>query len=205
MGKESTTRRRSSESRLVFTLLGVAVWISTGFLVGLVAGVISEEPELVVGHVTGQTTEINWGELTAANDSELIVRASSTPAVAAAPEPTVAAEPEAMVVEPEPVRTVEKRAPAPVVGGLPVAGAPTQTKDGPRYSIQVGAFAKRDAAQEVAETLRGKGYAVQVLTAQDDGRWRVRVGPVSARDRAEGLARQLKTDEGLPTWVLRES
>lgn len=200
MGSESTARRRSSESRLVFTFLGVIVWISTGFLVGLVAGVVSEEPELVVGHVTGQTTEIDWGELTRPEDLDSIAGTPMSPDVAAAPADE---RPElALIAAPE--RVSKKRKPSPMVGGLPMAGVSTQAAKGPRYSIQVGAFAKRDAAQEVAETLRGKGYAVQVLTAQDDGRWRVRVGPVTARDRAEGLARRLKTDEGLPTWVLRE-
>ncbi|MEO1201637.1 MAG: SPOR domain-containing protein [Pseudomonadota bacterium] len=51
--------------------------------------------------------------------------------------------------------------------------------------------------------LRGKGYAVEVLSNSDDGRYRVRVGPVAARDRSEGLAKRLEDDEGLPTWILR--
>lgn len=220
MGSESTGRRRSTESSLVFTLLGVVVWITTGFLVGLVAGVVSEEPELVIKHATGQSTEIEWDGLAApppatqSLSKSAIGRTRGTPSedsraardsnasalagLAATRRPDVSAAPAA---------TSGQRAKSADIGGVPVRSGATvaKTSNGPGFSIQVGAFAERDAAQEVAESLRGKGYSVRILSAQDDGRYRVRVGPVAARERAEGLARRLKSDEGLPTWVLRES
>ena len=60
MARETASQKRSTESRLIFTILGVTVWVATGFLVGLVAGVVSEEPELLVDHLAGEGTEIEW-------------------------------------------------------------------------------------------------------------------------------------------------
>lgn len=198
MGRESTTRKRSTESRLIFTALGVTVWIAAGFLIGLVAGVVSEEPELLVGHMAGRDTEIAW----AAGEPQPEMRAASEGPLA-----PVGAPPRSVLDEPPPpaapvLGSSPKLAEAAAAGAAPTAAGPT-AGDAPRFLIQVGAYNDRDAAQEVAETLRGKGYAVNVLTGADDGRFRVRVGPVIARDRAEGLARRLEDDEGLPTWILR--
>ncbi len=210
MGRESTTRKRSTESRLIFTALGVGVWIAAGFLVGLIAGVVSEEPELLVGHMAGRDTEIAWASGEAAGEAqEDADRAEPAPSGPPGAAPSVdlapvGAAPRSVLDDPPP-------ASRPVLGSTPKiaeqpvarpAAEPTPG-DAPRFLIQVGAYDNRDAAQEVAETLRGKGYAVNVLTGADDGRFRVRVGPVIARDRAEGLAKRLESDEGLPTWILR--
>ncbi len=76
------------------------------------------------------------------------------------------------------------------------------------FSVQVGAFADAEAARELAEDLEGAGYPVYVAApdgAAETQRWRVRVGPVSTRDRAERVARELKSERALPTWVLDES
>ena len=210
MARDTATRRRSTESRLVFTILGVTVWIATGFLVGLVAGVISEEPQLLAGHLTGQDTEVEWD-----SDGD-VGTATDAIDVAAAPHPLAPLSARAQA-EDEPIPSLERSngpslTEAPAV--VPVSARPQKNPgrdlpparpavSGPGYLIQVGAYSSRGAAQEVAETLRGKGYAVEVLSAADDGRFRVRVGPVAARDRAEGLAKRLEDDEGLPTWILR--
>jgi len=200
MARESATRKRSTESRVIFTALGVTVWIAAGFLVGLVAGIVSEEPELLVGHMAGRDTEIEWaaGRPVPPGASR---RTSGEPLapVGAAPRSVLDEPPpplEPVVREPTPGRPA---APAqPVAAPRPVASP----RDAPKFLIQVGAYDNRAGAQQVAETLRGKGYAVQVLTADDDGRFRVRVGPVSARDRAEGLAKRLKDEENMQTWIL---
>jgi cell division septation protein DedD len=204
MGRESTARKRSTESRLIFTALGVTVWIAAGFLVGLVAGVVSEEPELLVGHMAGRDTEIAWAAGESASDPDAVPSIERTGAGSPLDLAPVGAAPRSVLDDPRP-------AAEPVLGSTPrLAEAPpppapakATASDAPRFLIQVGAYDSRDSAQEVAETLRGKGYAVRVLTGADDGRFRVRVGPVVARDRAEGLAKRLETDEGLPTWILR--
>jgi len=214
MARETATYKRSTESRLIFTILGVTVWVATGFLVGLVAGVVSEEPQLLAGHLTGQDTEIEWTPR--ADASPATGGSAAGTDVAAAPRPSAPLVSSldrhgaSAVREPGATPSLE----APSSAAIPLSARPqkdpaTDTPaarplpKGPGYLIQVGAYSTRDAAQEVAETLRGKGYAVEVLSAADDGRFRVRVGPVAARDRAEGLAKRLEDDEGLPTWILR--
>ena len=68
----------------------------------------------------------------------------------------------------------------------------------------MGAFVDGKAAEDIAATLRRKGYPVRVVSPSTDSRWRVRVGPVHDRPEAELLASRLKTEEQLPTWVLRD-
>lgn len=209
MARDIATHKRSTESRLIFTILGVTVWVATGFIVGLVAGVVSEEPQMLATHLAGQDTEIEW-----VDESDASVAASESPDVAAAPLPPAPLTQRATLGDAAglnqrgPRPNVESGEDAPPLSARPQKNPtrntppPRSEPRGPGYLIQVGAYSNRGAAQEVAETLRGKGYAVEVLTAADDGRFRVRVGPVAARDRAEGLAKRLEDDEGLPTWIL---
>lgn len=53
-------RSERSEPGWLLSLLGALVLVAGGFLVGLVVGVVSEEPELVVGHLSGQSEEVPW-------------------------------------------------------------------------------------------------------------------------------------------------
>ena len=75
-----------------------------------------------------------------------------------------------------------------------------------RLAVQVGAFATSLAAEELAKSLRSKGYAASVSPGATAGesRWRVRVGPLATRDEAEATAARLKKAEKLPTWILSE-
>jgi DedD protein len=102
-------------------------------------------------------------------------------------------------------------APEPVAKALPPARATAQRVEetvsaGKGFSVQVGAFVENESAERVAKDLRGKGFPVYVSpkAGARDGRWRVRVGPLSTRGKADEIAQQLKTREGLPTWVLSE-
>ena len=51
---------RHGEPGWFASLLGAAVLIAGGFALGLVAGVVSEEPELVVGHLVGRSDDVDW-------------------------------------------------------------------------------------------------------------------------------------------------
>jgi DedD protein len=75
-----------------------------------------------------------------------------------------------------------------------------------RFSVQVGAFADRAAADKLVSRLKARGYDTFVKTdgAASGKRFRVRVGPVKERARAEALAAKLAKAENLPTWVLDE-
>lgn len=164
------------------TGLGLLALIAAGFLLGLVVGVVSEEPELVVGHMAGRTREVAWaGPRESAPAGHAEQGGESTPDVAAAAPPTRLEAP----------RDRAARRPEPL-------------GPAPRYQIQVGAFADAASAERVAGQLREGGYPVRVLEPAADDRWRVRVGPVEGREKADQVARRLKAEEQLPTWVLRE-
>ncbi len=85
----------------------------------------------------------------------------------------------------------------------PVAESAKKTES-EKFSVQVGAFADRLGADELATSLRKAGYAVYLSDGERGARWRVRVGPHSTREAAEGTAKRLQTKQQLPTWVLSE-
>jgi DedD protein len=122
------------------------------------------------------------------------------PSVAAAPAPRPAA-PEA----PGRAGAAPERA-ARAPGRIARAAAEAPTARG-RVSVQVGAFVEKSAADELAGSLRQKGYAAYVAAGEAGGsaRWRVRVGPLPTREEGERQAARLKREERLPTWVLDEA
>ncbi len=184
MGSDRSSRGRARGQSWFSALLGVAVLTSGGFLLGLIVGVVSEEPELIVGHVAGRSEEIAW--------------ASDTAPVSAKPSRgQAAAAGTARESEGRPSGESARSSAPPV-------SAPAKSAAAESYAIQVGAFAENESAERLATRLRDRGYAVLVLPPETDNRWRVRVGPVGGRDEAERVARQLKTAERLPTWVLSE-
>ena len=176
-------QRQSSQAAswlvTVVTLLGLIV---AGFAVGIVAGVIWEEPDLVMAYLSGETEEVTWNP----------AAGSGTPDVAAGP----ASEP----VDPQVRREQEgrkKKKPIPAVAAAPRGG----------LAVQVGAFASSETAERLADSLRDKGFPVYVSpgASPGDSRWRVRVGPLATREAAERAADRLKKDEKLPTWILSEA
>ena len=204
------TSVRDGKSGWLASLLGAVVLIAVGFGLGLVAGLVSEEPELVVGHLVGRSDEATW--LPAAE-------VESSPAhgewihAAAAVEPEAAdseirssilpAEPALPPVAAAPSARREDWAPR-EIASIPTQAPPPSIRSG--FSVQVGAFAEGGAAERVRERLRSKGFETYVTTANQsgDGKWRVRVGPVPEKGDAEKLASRLKIEERLPTWVVAE-
>ncbi len=211
MDVSRASRKRTAGQGWLTTLLGIFVLVAGGFGLGLIVGVISEEPELVVGHVAGRSTEVDWtapgasqapaaGELPAAGeapaDRDLPAAKEQPPRVAEAGErsaPGAAGSPRA-----------EARGLPPVAAAAPERASRPKGRSA-SYAIQVGAFAASAAADEVAGRLRAAGYPVAVLAPSSDDRWMVRVGPIGGKAEAEQTARRLKVEQDLPTWVLRES
>ncbi len=77
---------REGEPGWLASLLGAAVLIAVGFALGLVAGVVSDEPELVVGHLVGRSEEVAWlpegeAEFTATNEVVSPARVQPPPEV----------------------------------------------------------------------------------------------------------------------------
>jgi cell division septation protein DedD len=190
------------------SLLGATFLIVSGFLLGLVVGVVKEEPELVVGHLAGRSEEISWtDEEPAASAQEAAV--DRVPGERIIGDEYAYAEGQVPVDLPEwgePVASAPKPAvePPPARKPSPVSAPPPGSRQG--YSVQVGAFAASESAREVADDLRRKGYPVYTTpsSGSKDGRWRVRVGPLTDKQEAMKVAERLKVEERLPTWVRSE-
>lgn len=206
MAQGSRSAKRASSPSWLASLMGAVFLISAGFMLGLIVGVVKEEPELVMGHLGGQSEEVLWSE----QEAEF-----GTPDVAARgpqfdlPEELAAYETRAEgdLGSEAPTTAAEYTAPQLFEGVPPVplakAPAPHSTRS-QGFSVQVGAFAESEPAELIADDLRSKDFSVYVTPSAGsrDGRWRVRVGPMATRAEAEDVAQQLKTRERLPTWVV---
>jgi cell division protein FtsN len=176
----SAARReeRRRERRLAWLQLAArgGGWGTLGFVVGGLAGVAVEDPRLVLAFVSGETESVELAGLEAG------------------PAP-----PPVRVVAPAPLG-VREAAPATPAPPLPAVSAAAR---GPRFVIQVGAFAERHVADRLRARLADAGFPVFVEPgeAAAGSSWRVRVGPVVGQDDAQRLAQRLKTEQRLPTWV----
>lgn len=162
---------RSEGPGWLATLAGAALLVVAGFGVGLVAGTAFEEPDLVMAHLSGNTTEVVLG----------------APSPEAAPTPAAADDSYAVASDPAP--------PA-------VAAAPPAPLRSGGFAIQVGAFSTDASARELASELIRLGMPTYVADEPGGARYKVRVGPIATREEATQLARRLKTEHRLPTWVL---
>jgi len=195
-------REARSGSGWLVTVLGLGVLGLVGFGVGFLAGGLFEEPALVAQQLLGGTERVAWGpERTPGTAAPARVADAAPVAEPLAPEPAEASEP----APPPPVALAPppaEAAPAPRPAERPVRLAPSFG----RLAIQVGAFAESHAAEQLADRLRTKGYAVYLSPGAGEtrARWRVRVGPFASREEADRSAARLKAEERLPTWVLDE-
>jgi cell division protein FtsN len=174
MSKKKMDGSGDGVSGWLASLIGVAVLVTGGFLLGLVAGVVSQEPTLVVGHLTGRSEEATaWTPsdpsglaaddlelsgtedlpLEASRQVDLAVTADATPPPTEewaapgawdAPEPGSEALPEDLPAERRPSRRTLP----------PVAAAPPGTRD-------ISSLPTASAAPDSPGAPRA-GYAVQV-------------------------------------------
>jgi cell division septation protein DedD len=203
-------RRRARGRSRLGVLLGLALLTIPGFGLGALAGLLWEEPGLVAAYLFGRTEAVALPA--GAHPGAAGQEGEGLPSVAAGQEgeglPSVAAAPAPRPAAPEaPGRAgaaPERAARAP--GRIARAAAEAPTARG-RVSVQVGAFVEKSAADELAGSLRQKGYAAYVAAGEAGGsaRWRVRVGPLPTREEGERQAARLKREERLPTWVLDEA
>jgi cell division septation protein DedD len=174
---------------------GALLLIALGFGVGIVAGTAYQEPELVVDHLAGRSTDVVLepeGVLRGAPD----VAAPAPPVAAALGEGALEARTEARSPAPaaapeRPVAVAPRPAPAP---------APTPARS-EGFSIQVGAFSSEKAARQLATELGRQGYSTYLMDEGSGARWKVRVGPLATRSEAEAISAKLKRDQRLPTWI----
>lgn len=177
---------------VVRSLGRLSLLIGFGFVAGLLIGVLSEEPELLAGHLRGEGEAI---VLTPAEVAEM-------PAGQVSPEPQVeqAIVERTVVMEKRPEEMPKPNLPA-IAAERPVRLA--DSKEDRSWAIQVGAFADEASAARLAENLAEKGYPTELLAASGSAqRWRVRVQPLPGEAKAKEIAVRLKRVEQLPTWVL---
>lgn len=67
MAEGSRSTKRASSPSWLASLMGAVFLISAGFMLGLIVGVVKEEPDLVIGHLGGQSEEVEWSEQGAIN------------------------------------------------------------------------------------------------------------------------------------------
>ena len=120
---------------------------------------------------------------------------ASTPTVN--PTPVKTAEP---VKTPEPAstkadsKTADTTASAKTVTAAPATTTSNAATDGPRFVVQIGAFAEDSKVKEVRLKLEKAGFKTytNVANTKDGPRTRVRVGPFASKDEAEKMASKIK-------------
>ncbi|MEY4341597.1 MAG: hypothetical protein RL541_1101 [Pseudomonadota bacterium] len=87
---------------------------------------------------------------------------------------------------PAPVKTAEPAA--------PLTSSSDVASDGPRFVVQIGAFAEDVKVKEVRIKLEKAGFKTytNVANTKDGPRTRVRVGPFVSKDEAEKIANKIK-------------
>ncbi|MAG32081.1 MAG: hypothetical protein CL908_14455 [Deltaproteobacteria bacterium] len=185
----------------------LALLVGVGFGAGLLIGIVSEEPELLAGHLRGDGESVSLSS----QGTEEIDREEDVTAPASQPAADGRSLAAQAVVEPDRARPLPAVA-APAGARARVPDTPVASSAGGvarasrlerRWAVQVGAFSDRGTAARLAEGLGEKGYPVELVPA--DGkqrRWRVRVQPVRGELEARAMAERLKRKERLPTWVL---
>ena len=123
-------------------------------------------------------------EATSSNAAQSAV--ASTPS--ATPAPAKTAEP---VKTPEPAST---KADAKTATPAPATTTANAATDGPRFVVQIGAFAEDSKVKEVRLKLEKAGFKTytNVANTKDGPRTRVRVGPFASKDEAEKMANKIK-------------
>lgn len=202
----SESRIQNAFSRTTILTVGrLLLFIVAGFAIGLLIGVVSEEPELLAGHVRGDTATVELDESLAGRvEAEAAAERGADGVAAEAAEgaeaevslPDVAAPPAGWDAGADDGGTDEPAAETAEAASAP----PAQVG----WAIQVGAFGDEPSARALATRLGDKGYPIEVLPAgPESNRWRVRVQPIGEEQAARGTAERIEREERLPTWVLR--
>lgn len=77
---------------------------------------------------------------------------------------------------------------------VPVTPSASAAVEGPRFVVQIGAFAEDAKVKEVRLKLEKAGYKTytNIANTKDGPRTRVRVGPFASKDEAEKMANKIK-------------
>jgi cell division septation protein DedD len=176
---------------------GALLLIALGFGVGIVAGTAYQEPELVVDHLAGRSTDVVLEPERALREAP-DVAAPAPPVAPALGEGALEVQTALRRPAAAPAAAAAPERPAAVVPA-PVPAAKTARSEG--FSIQVGAFSSEKAARQLADELGRQGYTAYLMDEGHGARWKVRVGPLGTRSEAEAISVKLKREQRLPTWI----
>lgn len=213
---------------LLREIVRLVVLVAVGFGLGLLFGVATDEPELLAGHLRGESESVELAISPGDGDTGAGSEPTGAPAAGSPATPRIGSAREAApkpgkvaaTIEPPPKAPLRPRArpsseptpPTPAVAAaprlraaadVPIAARAPLPESATAWAIQVGAFSDETAAAGLADSLRGR-FPVEVLPAGSESRrWRVRVQPIASEAEARETAERLKRDERLPTWVTR--
>lgn len=206
------SRIRNAFSRSTILTVGrLLAFIAVGFAVGLLIGVATEEPELLAGHLRGETETVELDAALAGRpDDDELAAAAALAARSAESESEISVDELEVPFDDAPTLALPDVGAGPVTGGdaaeRPAALDATSSASAgtESWAIQVGAFGDAPSAKTLADHLEGKGYPIEVLPASaESNRWRVRVQPIDGEASARATAEKIERDESLPTWVIR--
>ena len=131
-----------------------------------------------------------------------IPTASQTPVAVAptAPPATATAKTAEPLKTPEPAKADSKTSDTSTLAKtssaslVPVTPSASAAVEGPRFVVQIGAFAEDAKVKEVRLKLEKAGYKTytNIANTKDGPRTRVRVGPFASKDEAEKMANKIK-------------
>ena len=172
MAARKRSRQRDGAMAWLGTLLFGAALAVGGFGAGVLLGVGTEEPAVLLGYWAGR--------------SERVVLGADGPSKASARRALAAPESKAERV-------------APSVSGLPAVGA---APSGFAVQVGAFSSSEAARSMRARLEGGGYESFVVAAATTRDRRWRVRVGPFSSRDEADRTASRLERREGLSTWIV---
>ncbi len=115
------------------------------------------------------------------------------------PAPQLTGKP-AGVARGEPLKPSPAAKPSPAVAAAPKGAPPV---GGGHFTIQVGAFKERSAADSMVGRLKKKGFAAYVVSPEGEGLFNVRVGNFVARADAERVQARLRDEEKFKPFIVK--
>ena len=145
---------------------------------------LSPKEEVVAAAKKEETTSSN------AAQSAVAITPTATPAPAKTAEPVKTPEPSIKAD----TKTADTTASAKTATATPATTTANAATDGPRFVVQIGAFAEDSKVKEVRLKLEKAGFKTytNVANTKDGPRTRVRVGPFASKDEAEKMASKIK-------------
>ena len=221
-----------TNKQLVFYFMAGATGLILSFLAGVMVGrgvdttgevqaarnvqedrVVSEEP--LAGRSSPAPAEgFSYPKLDQEKPPETLEKEAPPPSVASRPLPTpkparsaALAPPTTEALAPPPTSAaaaVPRPTPAPVKPApkpSPAAAAPAAGN----FTIQVGAFKEKPAADSIVSRLKKKGFAAYLVAPEGgDGLFSVRVGTFSSRPDAEKVQTRLRDEEKFKPYIVAQ-